>query len=514
MTKAKARDDGKIDTTDKWSIAKPVTNDHYERHLQGNKDFVLGIVPVNEEDMCVFGAIDVDQHNMPKVDIITLIKKIRQKKFPLIPCRAKSGGMHLYCHTKEPIPARVMKKKLRQFVSALQLPNNTEVFPKQSSLLEGGNLKDIGSWINIPYWGGDNTDRYAYNDVGEKMLMEEWIRAVDYYSRYEQELEAVKPPTAKEEFSDGMVCLSQMAASPEGFPPGTRDTAIFNLGIYFKKSHPDDWEDRIKAANKKYCRQAVPTEQGITYAPMPLDDKTMESLIKSVKRKGYHYQCNNPPLCNHCDRAACRLRKHGIGLDGMGIPISGTIQKHDTNPPQWIMDIEGDEESRRVCLTTEQFFRLNLYKLKVFESRVKVVKVSKQAEWELILEKVCEGIDIVKYDFSDSPEGRLESHLRAFCTGLATAREWREVDLGMPYTDRGLHWFKLEAFKAFLDRQKFNEIPHSRLATVLKQTFKAKTMRKNITAKRQVYVYGIPRFEDVDDGDPIIPEDIAPPDKL
>ena len=63
-----------------------------------------------------------------------LSKKIFTLKLPFIPCRSKSGGVHLYLFCKDWIPASVMKHKLEELSSTLGF-GGCEVFPKQIQIL-------------------------------------------------------------------------------------------------------------------------------------------------------------------------------------------------------------------------------------------------------------------------------------------------------------------------------------------------------------------------------------------
>ena len=57
-----------------------------------------------------------------------------------------------------------------------------EIFPKQDTILaERG---DVGNFINMPYFGGDVTTRYALDEKGEAMDMAQFFAAVDAASGF------------------------------------------------------------------------------------------------------------------------------------------------------------------------------------------------------------------------------------------------------------------------------------------------------------------------------------------
>src|SRR5574343_1331410 len=115
------------------------------RHLAG--EVGLGIVPIDEDGTCVFGAIDVDDYHIPQVDLIEGIRKLDAG--PLVVCRSKSGGSHIFCFVKQPVQASLMRKKLAEIASGVG-QGRCELFPKQSKLLI--EREDFGSWINMPYF--------------------------------------------------------------------------------------------------------------------------------------------------------------------------------------------------------------------------------------------------------------------------------------------------------------------------------------------------------------------------
>ena len=113
------------------TVHEPPSLDKFERHLKGEYP-AMGIVPINDEDKCKFGAIDIDIY---PIDYKELLKKKKKKKFPLIMCLSKSGGAHLYLFTKDYVSAKDMQTKLSEMATAIGYPK-AEVFPKQIELYQ------------------------------------------------------------------------------------------------------------------------------------------------------------------------------------------------------------------------------------------------------------------------------------------------------------------------------------------------------------------------------------------
>jgi hypothetical protein len=113
-----------------FTVKKPVTDELWQKHLEG-KEPALGIIPINEKNLCRWGCIDIDQYDFNHKKFI---KKIKQKNLPLVVCRSKSGGAHVFLFVSEWIPAAVMRAKLKIMAAALGY-SECEIFPKQEYIL-------------------------------------------------------------------------------------------------------------------------------------------------------------------------------------------------------------------------------------------------------------------------------------------------------------------------------------------------------------------------------------------
>ena len=84
-------------------------------------------------------------------------------KLPLVPCMTKSGGVHLFLFTKEPIPAFKLQNKLEEIAASMGRTGD-EIFPKQYEWSkQQPQEKQTGNWLNMPYFSGNDTTRYAIN---------------------------------------------------------------------------------------------------------------------------------------------------------------------------------------------------------------------------------------------------------------------------------------------------------------------------------------------------------------
>ena len=96
-------------------VRRPVTDELWEDHLKGTQS--LGIIPINEDNQCVWGCVDIDSY--AGFDHKKLIDKIQLFKLPLIVCRSKSGGAHVFLFSEEPVAAESMRDKLTEIKTLL-----------------------------------------------------------------------------------------------------------------------------------------------------------------------------------------------------------------------------------------------------------------------------------------------------------------------------------------------------------------------------------------------------------
>ena len=65
-------------------VRNPLTLELIEGHINGTKG--VGAIPINEENKCKFGALDIDQYPL---DHNELIDKLEKFHVPCIVCRSK-----------------------------------------------------------------------------------------------------------------------------------------------------------------------------------------------------------------------------------------------------------------------------------------------------------------------------------------------------------------------------------------------------------------------------------------
>lgn len=467
---AKERQDGK--QNGKASIVRqPPTDDLWVKHLKGVEPN-LGIIPIRSDNTCTWGAIDIDMYPL---DHVSIIRKIRKLELPLVVFRSKSGGAHCFLFSREPVTAAYMQKTLKLFAAYLGHAGS-EIFPKQTEILI--DRGDTGNFLNLPYFGGDNGTRYAYKDDGSAATLEEFYALYEIYAITSETV--IKEPNnvaPTPDLVDGPPCLQVLCS--QGFPEGTRNNGLFNLGVFLRKANPDTWENELMVYNQKFMSP-----------PLPLNEISL--ISKQLKKKDYGYKCKDSPINGHCNASLCKTRKHGIGQSN-DMPSISALSKYASDPPLWFVDVDG----HRLELTTEELQQQAKFQV-VCMNKVNVMPPTlKKQEWEAmlnnLLKQMVETQAITEAPEDTSNEGRFYDLLEEFCTHLQTAMDREELLMGRPWTneDENLTYFRLKDLEGFLARNKF-------IMSTVKIAQRLRDMQGNphsITVKnRTVRLWRIPAF--------------------
>ena len=297
-------------------VRQPVTDDLWRMHLQGSQS--LGIIPINEDNQCVWGCVDIDSY--AGFDHKKLINKIKNYNLPLVVCRSKSGGAHVFLFTTESVSAERMRDKLTEIKTLLGY-GGSEVFPKQIQLKS---QDDTGNFLNLPYFNGDDTTRYAFLENGNAASLDGFYGL--YQRNVQQDITKIKIERPKSEYSDAPPCIELMAMNK--IPEGGRNNALFHYGVYAKKKWPAEWKSRITMFN-------------IAASTSPLSESEVDIIKRQHDKKDWGYKCNDTPMCNLCDKKLCRSRKFGIGEE-IVFPALTDLQKIKLEKPYYYLNVDGE----------------------------------------------------------------------------------------------------------------------------------------------------------------------------
>jgi len=457
-------------------VRKPPIDELWEQHLVG-VDPSLGIIPIRADNTCIWGCIDIDQYPF---DHKGLVERLAAMKLPLVVCRSKSGGAHVFLFTREPTPARDFQSYLKN-AAALLGEAGREIFPKQAEILvERG---DTGNFLNLPYFGGDSGTRYAFNADGTAATLEE------FYGLYEANVQDPgfafpEPPKAPDApIKDGPPCLQALCT--QGVPEGTRNNALFNIGIYLKKAHPGSWEDQMVEHNFKYVSP-------------PLPNNEVQVLVKQAGKKDYHYKCKDAPLNSFCNSGLCRTRKHGIGGSGPDSPEIASLSKYASEPPLWFLDING----RRIELDTDSLFLQAAFQKACMEKLNVLPPTLRKQDWEqmlnALLREMIETEQITVASEDTSLTGRFMDLLEEFTTHMQNAMDREEIIMGRPWTDddEAMTYFRIKDLESHLKRNNFVGLSAPKMAQRLRD-MQGEPISLFLKG-RTVRCWRIPRFEKQD----------------
>lgn len=434
---------------------EPVTIALWEDHIAGKQG--IGIVPIRDDASCVFGAIDIDAYD--GLDLPALEAKCSGLGLPLIVCRSKSGGAHLYLFAAEALTAAEVRGSLVEWATALGYPK-VEVFPKQIAMA-GAN--DIGNWINMPYFDSERTTRYAIH-AGKAISAEQFLqlaqqRAVD---RVALKAVAVIPALGLE---DGPPCLQFLAR--EGFGEGNRNNGLFNIGVYCRlRSNADgQW----LAGGETW--QTAAFKMNEQFMSPPLNKREAHEVLSSVRRKAYFYLCNQPPIVSCCNKDICRQRRYGIGNGhpdsdpGAAAFVLDNPRRVLTEPVTWIVTINAVDME----VTTEELMDQRLFRKKAIEKLKLHLPPIKGASWEPMIKRIVEEAQDVQAPADAGPEGRLMIMLEDFCTNHAEAKAKDELLLGRPWTEDARTLFRGKDFMRYLDQHHFRALNERAVWAVLRR---------------------------------------------
>jgi len=424
---------GKIEGRAK-TVHEPLSAELWARHLKGERSFGLGVTPITEDNSCGWGAIDVDVYPL---DLPSLERLCRKKGLPVVLCRTKSGGAHLYVFMSSPCPSELVRSKLMEWAVALGYPG-VEVFPKQISL---ASERDYGNWINMPYQGGGRTTRYALSVEGQALSAAEFLDLAAERSVTEDWLRAFELPpdeTTGDLFTGAPPCLQTLAVT--GFS-GHRNNGLFSIAVYLRKRYGDEFGEHLENYNQEFMSP-------------PLTGEEVGNTAKSVRKKAYSYKCKDEPICAVCNKEVCQTREFGVGKENEdpGV-VFGPLVMLMTEPPLFIWDVDG----ARIEVDAEVLMNQTLFHRAVINKGIrKWPTMLKGPAWQRIVREKLESAEHVDVPKDATKEGQLGEHLQAFCTGRSRARALDELLMGKPFMDveNGRTFFRASDFFAYLQQHR------------------------------------------------------------
>jgi hypothetical protein len=452
-------------------VKKPVNNILWKKHLEGEEPS-LGIIPITDDSTCKWGCIDVDSYPLDHKEII---KKIKNLHLPLIVCRSKSGGAHLFLFTKEWITASLMRDKLMEWAGKLGYAN-CEIFPKQIEIR--ADRGDTGNFLNLPYHSGNDTTRYAFNVDGSAAVLDQFFSLYDENSIGKNDLLSfkIKKEVKESDFSDGPPCLETLVE--QGIEEGGRDNVLYQYTVYAKKKWPKKWQDKISAFNHKYIKS-------------PLGHQEVTKTVNQHEKTDYQYKCKDQPMCSVCVSSVCVTRQFGIGGEGES-KVNDLTKLQSDGESIYFLNVDG----RRVCLTTQDLTNETKFHDACVEQINIWPKPKGKKDWRLHVQDLLQHCQTEYVSKAMTREGRFEAHLEDFILEQGQADDLEEIMSNRAYHDEkeNVIYFRLNALENFLRRRNFHNFSKTRMINVIKEKRKGGDTQKRI-GKKQVYVWWIPTID-------------------
>ena len=447
-------------------VRQAVTPELWQAHLDGKQS--LGIIPINDNNECRWGCVDIDSY--AGFDHKKLIDKIKEAKLPLVVCRSKSGGAHVFVFVTKEVGAEVMRDKLTEIKTILGY-GGSEVFPKQIKLKS---QDDTGNFLNLPYFNCTNSTRYAFTEAGGADTIAGFFNSYERNKQTPQQLQQLKIERPVSEYSDGPPCIELMAINK--IPEGGRNNAIFHYGVYAKKKWPTEWKSRITMFN-------------IAASTTPLSESEVDIIKRQHDKKDWGYKCNDVPMCNLCDKKLCKTRKYGIG-DELVFPLLADLQKIKLEKPYYYLNVDGE----RLHLENVKFLKQqSLFQEACMEQLDFKPPTVKPKDWDMIINPLMKNHEPVEAPEGVTTADQLTNHLEEFCLNRHIGSDVTDLKKGSVWNHGGYHHFVFSQFYSkFLIRQRW-DINYSRTAQMLKDHCNCDDGKR--VGKERISVFTVKQFD-------------------
>jgi hypothetical protein len=381
------------------------TEELFKKHLDG--DDSIGIVPVRDDGTCGFAAIDIDYHGEGEADFEKLEAIINKHNLPLVMCRSKRGGAHLYIFLKEPVQCQRIRALLARWATILG-HQGCEVYPKQNRLEGLGRHRSKGNYINLPYQNGhaDLSDqlRYCIHE-GQPVTLDKFIEIAESRMMTAEGLTAL----GDKSHAEAPPCIQRIMQ--EGVTEGVRNEVLYNLAVYFRRRGSEEWRD-----------EAFECMEDIFERPLPY--REAKRTIDSAARKDCSYRCREEPLKSMCDSKVCIRRKHGITstekseLEYDDLPKFGPIQKILTDPVRWVLYVD----DKPVTFATEEIMSFKKVRLTVTEVFTRIIPLMKDQDWQGILAGLMREAQVIEAPEDTTISGMIKEKVEDMMNNYALSK--------------------------------------------------------------------------------------------
>lgn len=421
------------------TVSMAPTLKKWMQHVNG--EVGLGIIPINEENKCWWGVLDIDG----EVNHIQLQERIQALELPLVVCYSKSKSAHCFLFLENQVPAESIRSILEEMASKLGV-SGCEIFPKQNTLnVEKG---DLGNWLNMPYFNDTRKGvllvdgklheqelpeflDYAFS---RRLSEENWSKLIGHIQKNLDDLDTVL---------EGAPPCIQYILKTQGICEGNRNKLMYNIAVYCKKKYPEEiFADKVKEIHDEY-------------AANPLSIKELSTILNSVKGKDYRYQCKDSMLKQFCNASICVDRENGIDFS-TEIKTIKNATRILTTPPIYAVEVELESDRpSKVYVTTDQLFRQDLFRKECSEQLHKTFIPVSPKQWNQLSTNIVNEAINQDPPFDMMEESQLYFALMDYLSNRAqNSVDALESEEGV-YSDedRKRVYFKLSGFRAYLIRR-------------------------------------------------------------
>ena len=405
------------------TIPEPATPELFELHLAGKKR--LGIPPVMKDRKVLWFCIDVDHYQDEGLheEIAAAIIKCG---LPLVQCRTKSDGSHLFCFLEEPILASKALEIAQSFGVKLALPkDHVDFFPKTAEVNDN-------FWVNLPYFG-DACHAVGEDGTGD-LSLEEFLEFANDRIVSAVDLDIKKKEKVAKKKSDMPPCIEYMIEN--GVEEGNRDLAFYQFCVFAKKKWPNEWEEEARDFNENSLHP-------------PLRSDEVRKSIKYHKAKpDVEYQCKQMKAI-FCDANECKKREFGIGSgEEMDVPIEA-IEKIDGENPIYRVSLY----KKTFTCEVKQLFNIVEFRKAAFAATDRFVPNMKQYVWEDVLKEHLEQMSITQAAVDTEMRDRVIAQFQEWCSKCTLTTNLADAQIvRAPYYDGKRIVFSGDHFMTLIDR--------------------------------------------------------------
>ena len=293
----------------------------------------------------------------------------------------------------------------------------------------------------MPYNHPEFPTRYAFDDKGNA-LIELSMFIKHYETKVLSNLSMVvidKPVTAKknEDFKGAPPCLVTLAS--QGFPEGSRNMALFQLGIYLRERFPEKLEEKLDYYNSKYFKPPLPSREVLT-------------IFKQVEDKKYFYRCEEPMFKTVCEKIKCQSQKFGVGNSATN-EIMG-LKKWVSDNPVYELTHNG----KVIILTVDQLSSHAEYRKQCIAQANESPRPMAPAIWADMVDALLKNMqedDFIQLPGEVTAKGQFLNQLQIFIENNRGAKDRQDVLQGMVFELKDYYFFKPQAFRDFLKTKRF-----------------------------------------------------------